>query len=256
MISASHPPSNAAGHPSNRAPQNRALRLPHSPRLIRWGVASVLAAVMTLAAGNAYIQRQVTAATQGYIYASADAAPERPVALVFGAGYRHGQPSPVLYDRLLTAAELYKSGKVKKLLVTGDNGSLDYNEVAVMRRSLMRMGIPGADVVKDHAGFRTYDSCYRARDVFGVERAILVTQDFHLPRAVYLARGMGIDAVGVRADRRAYSRADSYRMREWLACSWSWVEMNVTRPRPRFLGPKIPLFEGVVSVNHERSARL
>lgn len=222
------------------AARHRAAKLPRTPRWMRVGVGAVLCAAAILCVGNAFVQHQIEAAIRGNIH-SPRTAPARPVAVVFGAGYRKGRPSPILYDRLQTAAELYKAGKVKKLLVTGDNGSLQYNEVAVMRRTLMKMGIPGEDVVKDHAGFRTYDSCYRARDVFEVRSALLVTQDFHLPRAVYLARTMGIDAVGVRADRSPSSLNARYGYREWLARSWSWVEMNVTRPKPRFLGPKLPL---------------
>jgi vancomycin permeability regulator SanA len=216
--------------------------------LFHLGLLLLSLGVLALAADQA-IRRDIRSATEGYLYSSTHDAPSRPVALVFGAGYRRGVPTPVLYDRLRTAADLYHTGKVRKILVTGDNGSLYYNEVAVMRRTLMRMGVPGGDVIKDHAGFRTYDSCYRARDVFGVRSAVLVTQAFHLPRAVYLARRMGIDAVGVKADRQPYSRETSYRVREWLACSWSWVELNVTHPKPRFLGPKVPLFSRVASAH-------
>ena len=194
--------------------------------------------------GIAAMQWDIRTSTKPYLYASVEDAPSRPVALVFGAGIVSGrEPSVVLRDRLLTAIELYKAGKVKKLLVTGDNGSLDYNEVAVMRRFALRHGVPGHAVVKDHAGFRTYDSCYRARDVFEVRSAILVTQAFHLPRAVYLARKMGIDAVGVAADRRTYLNSDRYQLREWPASAFAWVQVNITHPRPRYLGPRIPVLE-------------
>ncbi|MBW3623258.1 MAG: YdcF family protein [Armatimonadetes bacterium] len=236
-------------YPAASLSPGRGRNRPRRSGLLRGICLLALIGGILLAAGHAVIQRQIQSTTRGHLYATVQDAPARPVALVFGAGIRRGRPSPILYDRLFTAAELYRAGKVQKLLVTGDNGSLDYNEVAVMRRALMRMGVPGEDVVKDHAGFRTYDSCYRARDVFDVDRAILVTQAFHLPRAVYLARTMGIDAVGVRADRRPYTRESGYRWREWLACSWSWVELNITRPRPRFLGPKEPLFSRIASTD-------
>jgi vancomycin permeability regulator SanA len=206
--------------------------------------------------GATAIQWQIQSSTRPYIYQALEEVPERPVALVFGAGIlRNGQPSPILRERIQAAADLYKSGKVKKLLVTGDNGSLDYNEVAVMRRYAMKLGVPGQDVVKDHAGFRTYDSCYRARDVFEVKSAVLVTQEFHLPRAVYLARRMGIDAVGLTADYHDDAQSRPFHLREWLARTVAWVQVNVTHPRPRFLGPKIP-FDGIASSPQPASHQL
>jgi vancomycin permeability regulator SanA len=204
---------------------------------------------LLLAGSNALVWLNIRNSTQGYIYSTVEETPERPVALVFGAGVRGLQPSDVLLDRMLTAVALYKAGKVRKLLVSGDNGSLYYNEVAVMRRIAMLHGVPGRDVVKDHAGFRTYDSCYRARDIFGVHSAILVTQEFHMPRAIYMARKMGIDAVGLTADRRDYAETRRYELRERLACSVCWIQMNITHPRPRFLGPKLPLFQQVASAS-------
>jgi vancomycin permeability regulator SanA len=222
----------------------------------RYWVFGLSALLVFLIMGGTAIQWQIRSSTQPYIYQTVEAVPERPVALVFGAGIlRNGKPSAILRDRIEAAAALYKAGKVKKLLVTGDNGSLDYNEVAVMRRYAMKLGVPGDDVVKDHAGFRTYDSCYRARDVFEVKRAILVTQAFHLPRALYLARQMGIDAVGMTADRQDDTKRKTFHFREWLARTVAWVQVNVTHPRPRFLGPKIPL-EGIASYPQPASHRL
>jgi SanA protein len=143
--------------------------------------------------------------TQSRIYRTAADAPEAPVAIVFGAGlYRDGTPMPVLADRVATAVDLYKAGKVRKLLLTGDNRFPEYNEPEAMRRYAISLGVPEADLVSDYAGRRTYDSCYRARYIFQVKKAILVSQEFHLPRAVYLCDQLGIDSTGVAADRRAY----------------------------------------------------
>src|SRR5664280_227676 len=119
------------------------------------------------------------------IYAATEV-PTRPVAIVFGAGlWRNGTATPVLQDRVQTAANLYFAGKVEKLLMSGDNRFVDYNEPAVMRQLAMSLGVPDGAIVLDYAGRRTYDTCYRAKAIFGVNEAILVTQAFHLPRAIY-----------------------------------------------------------------------
>jgi SanA protein len=181
--------------------------------------------------------------TQSRIYPSAADAPEAPVAIVFGAGLsRDGTPMPVLADRVAAAVDLYKAGKVSKLILTGDNRFPEYNEPEAMRRYAISLGIPEADLVPDFAGRRTYDSCYRARFVFNVKKAILVSQEFHLPRAVYLCDQLGIDAVGVAADRRIYRTASliQWNLREWAACIFAILETQITHPQP-VLGPLEPL---------------
>ncbi len=181
--------------------------------------------------------------TQSRIYRTAADAPEAPVAIVFGAGLnRDGTPMPVLADRVATAVDLYKAGKVRKLLLTGDNRFPEYNEPEAMRQYAISLGVPEADLVSDYAGRRTYDSCYRARYIFQVKKAILVTQEFHLPRAVYLCDQLGIDAVGVIADRRAYRTSSmvQWNLREWAACFFAILETQITHPQP-VLGPVEPL---------------
>jgi SanA protein len=123
------------------------------------------------------------------------------VAIVFGAGLvANGQPSPILADRLDTAAYLYQMGKTKKLLVSGDNYLRYHDETRAMKRYLVDRGVSAKDIVSDFAGLSTYDTCYRAKEVFGVERAILVTQRFHMPRALFIAGGLGMVADGVPAN--------------------------------------------------------
>ncbi len=181
--------------------------------------------------------------TQSRIYRTAADAPEAPVAIVFGAGlYRDGTPMPVLADRVATAVDLYKAGKVRKLLLTGDNRFPEYNEPEAMRRYAISLGVPEADLVADFAGRRTYDSCYRARFIFQVTKAILVSQEFHLPRAVYLCDQLGINAVGVAADRRVYPASSliQWNLREWAACVFAILETQITHPQP-VLGPVEPL---------------
>lgn len=179
------------------------------------------------------------------VYATPAEVPDdtRPVAIVFGAGLsRGGGPSAVLYDRVVTAVELYNAGKVRKLLLTGDNRFENYSEPEAMRLLALELGVPEGDLVLDFAGRRTYDSCYRARAIFGLTRAVLVTQRFHLDRALYLASSMGIDAVGVVADRRDYptGHAASWYLRETLATAGAVVDITVRRPKP-VLGEPIPL---------------
>lgn len=171
--------------------------------------------------------------------------PSERVALVFGAGVRpDGQPTPMLAGRVDTAVELYRTGRVDKLLMTGDNSRRDYDEVGAMKRHAIEQGVPPGDVALDHAGFSTYESCYRARAVFGLRRALLVTQAYHLPRALYTCRSLGLDAIGVGApDWGIYpeSLLVRYSLREAIATLNALVQVNVTHPRPTFLGPPEPI---------------
>ncbi|WP_322794208.1 SanA/YdcF family protein [Bellilinea sp.] len=178
-------------------------------------------------------------------------APSAPVAIVFGAGLtRDGQPSPVLRDRVATAVQLYFDGKVQKILMSGDNRFVDYNEPGAMKRYALSLGVPEADIVLDYAGRRTYDTCYRARHIFGVREAILVTQRFHLPRAIFTCNGLGVDSVGVIADQRTYSQYAHrfWRIREIPATAMAFVDVFITRPLP-VLGEPEPIF----GVNDESS---
>jgi SanA protein len=179
------------------------------------------------------------------IYTSVDDVPSRQVAIIFGAGIlRNNRPTPALADRVEAAAALYHAGKAQKLLMTGDNRFVDYNEPEVMRRYAQELGVPAEAIVLDYAGRRTYDSCYRARAIFQVEEAILVTQKFHQARAAYLCRQLGVQPVGFVADNRAYRRRVHlwWNMRETLASSIAWWDVNVSRPVP-VLGEILPIGE-------------
>lgn len=171
-------------------------------------------------------------------------APSKPVAIVFGAGlWRDGSPTPVLRDRVATAVELYFQGKVKKLLMSGDNRVDNYNEPAAMEEFAVGLGVPAEDIILDYAGQRTYDTCFRAKEIFGLQDAILVTQGFHLPRAIYTCNSLGVDALGVAADRREYRRRQSafWHMREVAATFVALWDIHITRPRP-ILGNPEPIF--------------
>ena len=165
-----------------------------------------------------------------------------PVAIVLGAGVRaDGQPSDALADRLEQGLELYRTGKVRKLLLTGDHGTRGYDETNCMRRWVLARGVEEQDVFLDHAGFSTHDSLARARQVFGIERAIVVTQAFHLPRALYTARALGIEAQGVACDRRAYQRSLWYALRETGSRTKAFVQSGLFRCAPRICGHPIPI---------------
>ena len=177
----------------------------------------------------------------GQIYTGVAATPSMPVAIVFGAGYwPSGRLSSALADRMETAIALYQTGKVNKLLLSGDNRFADYNEPEAMARYATERGLPRDDLVLDYAGRRTYDSCYRARNIFGVERAVLVTQAFHLPRSLYTCDRLGLEVVGTVADQREYVRAIWYQLRELFALSLAWLDLNLFKPLP-VLGDPIPV---------------
>jgi SanA protein len=176
-------------------------------------------------------------------YPAADVPPRR-VAIVFGAGlWRDGTPTPVLQDRVQTAANLYFDGKVEKLLMSGDNRFVNYNEPEAMRQYALRLGVPDKAIVLDYAGRRTYDTCYRARDIFRVDSAILVTQGFHLPRALFLCNMLGVDGIGVPADIQYYRKISRaiWTFREILATVDSINDIFYKKPLP-VLGVPEPIF--------------
>lgn len=177
------------------------------------------------------------------IFSIKDVMPRR-VAIVFGAGlWRDGTPTPVLRDRVQTAANLYFEGKVEKLLMSGDNRFVDYNEPEAMRQYALSLGVPDEAMVLDYAGRRTYDTCYRAREIFGVDSAILVTQGFHLPRAVFLCNMLGVEGVGVPADIQYYRKTSRafWTFREVLATLGAINDIFYKKPLP-VLGDPEPIF--------------
>lgn len=168
--------------------------------------------------------------------------PSSRAAIVFGAGLTaEGGPTTVLQDRVATAANLYASGKVEKILMSGDNRFLNYNEPGAMKAFGMQLGIPEEDIILDYAGRRTYDTCYRAKEIFQLSGAILVTQQFHLTRALYTCNILGLDAVGVSADRRTYRDSGYWGIREIPASLIAFIQVHLTQPEP-VLGDIEPIF--------------
>jgi SanA protein len=184
----------------------------------------------------------VLASAEGRVYTSPGLVPSRPVALVLGTSpVFKGSKNPFFEGRMDAAAELYRSKKVAKLLVSGDNGTRYYDEPTAMKEALISRGVPQADIVLDYAGFHTLDSVVRAHRVFGVDRCVIVTDDFHLPRALYIAHNEGIDAVGYQTAPVPRALASRVHVREVSSRTLAWIELNVTHRQPKFLGSKISL---------------
>ncbi len=194
-------------------------------RTLRWTAAGLGLLVAAFAAASVYVDRR---------YASRivppSEAPAAPVALVFGAGLSGSEPSPLLAERLDTAVALYRQGKVKRILVSGDNSDRYHDETEAMRRYAVDQGVPPADLLQDDWGLSTYDSCVRAREVFHLDQVLLVTQRFHLPRATFIANSVGLDARGVPADP-ASRQGSPYALRELVSRPLA-LGMVLLRPRP------------------------
>ena len=188
-----------------------------------------------------FIQRHIVQSTTEYILHDAADAPLSDAVMVLGAFVtKSGNPSLILRDRLDYGHELYIQGKAKKILISGDHGQVDYDEVNTMRNYLLEKGVPSEDIFMDHAGFNTYDSMYRAKAIFGVETLLISTQEFHINRAVFIARKLEIQAYGYPcADKPTYNMI-VLNIRESLARAKAYWDTLVMR-NPRFLGEPIPI---------------
>ena len=199
----------------------------------------IVLAVMGIAA--LFLPRLTTALhARRRVFGVEDVSPKR-VAIVFGAGItRDGRPTPDLAYRVKTAAELYFASKVEKLLMSGDNRFANYDEPTAMRKYAMTLGVPDEAIVLDYAGRRTYDTCYRARDIFQVQDVILVTQGYHLPRALYTCNALGVKAIGVAAGQSNHSHAYD-NVREFFATVLALGDVHILHPVP-VLGESEPVF--------------
>lgn len=165
----------------------------------------------------------------------------QPVAIVLGAlVHSNGQMSDMLTDRVAQAITLYRAQKIQKILVSGDHGQVHYDEVNVMKNFLLIQGVLPTDIFLDHAGFDTYDSLYRAHHIFGIDSAVIITQEFHLSRAVYIGRSLGMNVSGLIADRYIYAGIERNQFREILARVKAYLNVNF-HSQPKYLGPPIPI---------------
>lgn len=206
-------------------------------RLRKIFVRSSLAGLVSVGAILWYVKSSSSAT----IFKDVNAVPSKYVAIVFGAGIRSdGTPSKYLKDRLEAGILLYKKGKVKRLLLSGDNGSKRYDELEVMKNYCLNAGVPAKDIFVDYAGFDTYSTVFRAKDLFKINEAIMVTQAYHLERAIFLGQKMGIASVGYAADNGAYQLAKKNELREQLALVKSFVDVSRNR-KPKYHGGNIDI---------------
>lgn len=160
--------------------------------------------------------------------------------LILGAGIWGNRPSPMLKDRLIYGIDLYEAGVSDRLLMTGDHGRKEYDEVNLMKAFAISEGVPSEHIFMDHAGFSTYESMYRGKEIFKVEKIVIVTQEYHLYRALYLAKSLGIEAVGVPSDPRNYAGQTARDVRELLAIIKDFFKV-IAKPEPTYLGDVIPI---------------
>jgi len=200
--------------------------------------------VLLAALGTAFfaINYYVERVGAKYIYAEQNV-PIADAVLILGAYvFPDGNLSDMLRDRVTVGYELYNNGKVPKIIVSGDHGRKDYDEVNAMKSFIISRGVAGQDIFMDHAGFSTYESMYRAREIFQVKKVIIVTQEYHLLRAVFIARELGLEAYGVMADKHDYGQVMAvYGIREMAARNKDFWLAKVLKPRPTFLGEAIPV---------------
>jgi SanA protein len=212
-----------------------------SSKKLRTVIIALAISFVSFTAFSFYAKNEINKNTSELIYEDTESIPPAETVLILGSKvFSDGRLSHVLEDRVLTALELYEQGKVEKFLVSGDHGKKYYDEVNAVRKFLLSRGVKAGDIFLDHAGFDTYDSFYRARDIFKVNKMIVVTQEFHLPRALYIGKSLGLDVCGLKADKRVY-RANAYNnLRELFSSSKAYLEVafNV---KPHHLGEDIPI---------------
>jgi SanA protein len=182
--------------------------------------------------------------SQSRVFKDINGIPSYRAAIVFGAGLqKDGTPSPVLRDRVAAAVQLYQAGKVEKILMSGDNRFVEYNEPGAMFNYAIELGMPAEDIVLDYAGRRTYDTCYRAKAIFALKEAILVTQTYHLSRALFTCNMLGLTSVGYTADLRTYHPSSYFywNLREIPATFMTFVDVWFRHPTP-VLGNQEPIF--------------
>lgn len=190
------------------------------------------------------INAHVVHSTQAQLLTPEDAALLEDVDCIIVLGCKvksNGEPSAMLEDRLRRGVELFDAGAAPKLLMSGDHGTMTYNEVQSMKQYAMDCNIASSDIFMDHAGFSTYESIYRALDIFQAKKVIIVSQEYHLYRALYIANALGIEAYGVHADYRNYAGQSGYNLREILARNKDFLT-SIFKPEPTYRGEAIPIW--------------
>ncbi len=206
-------------------------------RILRWLLGTGFLTVTFVCGVIVYVQtKEVT-----FIKPDAVSVQEAPYAIVLGASVTEsGNASDALLDRILTGVELYRAGKVDKILMTGDDGAFHIDEVRVMARIATEQGVPSTDLIVDGQGYRTYESCKRAKEVLHIDKAVIVTQRFHLARALYLCRSFGMEVQGLAADRQPYQKIVEFTVRDLLSSFKAWIDINIWAPKPPAYGAEQP----------------
>jgi vancomycin permeability regulator SanA len=213
-------------------------KLSKKKRVLRTLAVLMLLAVLLPLATSYYVM----ASTENRIITLEEAADlNADTILVLGARvWDNGQPSGILKDRINTGVDLYEAGASERLLMSGDHGKDEYDEVNAMKDFAIEQGVAPAVIFMDHAGFSTYESLYRARDIFQVKTVVIVTQTYNLYRALYIARALGLDAYGVSCDRRDYNPYILFSVREIFARCKDFL-YSIVQPLPTYLGDVIPI---------------
>lgn len=211
-------------------------------------IAFLLLGILAVSILDYYIKTS----SKPYTFKTINKLPDAHTVIVLGASVTsNGNLSVMLRDRVESALFLYNEGKVKRFLLSGDNATVNYNEPKAMKKYLIERGVPEDHIYLDYAGFDTYDTMYRSKAVFEVQSAIIVTQEFHLPRAIYIARKMGLSYTGYTGDKRIYAHQDYNAKREFLANIKAYLELAF-RKEPTYLGSKIPI-EGKPQSSYEKT---
>ena len=207
-------------------------------KILKYGITIIIIIVIIVLGINLYVKKS----TSKQIMNENDSAKLSDVdcIIILGAGIWGDKPSPMLEDRLLEGIKLYQNNVSDKIIMSGDHGRKEYDEVNIMKNYAIEKGIPSENIFMDHAGFSTYESIYRARDIFKAKKIVIVTQKYHLYRELYIANQLGIEAYGVGADPRQYVGAAYRELREILARDKDFVKC-IFKPEPTYLGDTIPV---------------
>lgn len=207
-------------------------------KILKYGTIAIIIMIIIILAINVYVRistsKRIIKKNEYTELADVDCI------LILGAGIWGDKPSPMLEDRLLEGVNLYQNHVANKIIMSGDHGREEYDEVNIMKNYAIDKGIPSEDIFMDHAGFSTYDSIYRAKNIFGAKKVVIVTQKYHLYRALYVAKQLGLEAYGVGADPREYKGAAYREIREILARDKDFLKC-IFKPKPTYLGDAIPI---------------
>lgn len=205
-------------------------------KVLRYGLVIVIILVVIVLGINFY----VIFSTKDQIIEEGTEIEDFDCILVLGAGVSQNKPSLMLEDRLKKAIDLYKMGVANKIIMSGDHSRTEYDEVNIMKDYAINAGVPSSDIFMDHAGFSTYESIYRANAIFEAEKVVIVTQEYHLYRAIHIANKLGIDAYGVMAEKKNYAGSTYRELREVVARNKDFVK-SIFKPKPTYLGEVIPV---------------